>query len=282
MAKLFGRDHDVAELKKLWLGHRLTILHGPPGVGKTSLVTAGVLPRLDPSRFDVLPVGTVRRPSFVPAAVLPEDSDPQVFALLASWSPFENPIRFAGLTVRSYLRRHHWSPYGRPILVVLDHAEDVFTAFGRSPGGHARILDQLGEVLAGDREVHLLVVVSDEYAECLRRHDGLRAHITQGGGVVQTGAAEPGSGSGRVPAAARRRRQDVRARRGRAARGRVGGSEPARLHERTPPPRREWLVHEPGGARRGAAAPPARLRRALGGGAVERRPHQRGRPARRR
>ncbi|MFG1696040.1 tetratricopeptide repeat protein [Nonomuraea sp. NPDC049309] len=178
--KFFGRDHDIDELTKAWLSHRLTILHGPPGAGKTSLVHAGLLPRLDPSRVDVLPVGQVRWPSAVPAAVLPEDSDPHVLALLASWSPYENPIRFAGLTVRSYLRRHHWSPYSRPILAVLDHAEDLFTDVRHRPGGHARILDQLGDVLADDLPLHLLVVVSDEYAECLRRHEGLKAHITRG------------------------------------------------------------------------------------------------------
>ncbi len=179
-AKFFGREREAEELTRLWLSHRLTVLHGPSGAGKTSLVSAGVLPRLDPSRVDVLPVGEVTLPSFVPAAVIPEDSDPHVFALLASWSPYENPIRFAGLTVRSYLRRHHWSPYGREILVVLDHAENVFTAFRRDPGGHRRILDQLGEVLTSDLPVHLLLIVSDEHVESLRRHDGLRGHITRG------------------------------------------------------------------------------------------------------
>ncbi|MGP3955419.1 nSTAND1 domain-containing NTPase [Nonomuraea sp. 3N208] len=179
-ARLFGREKDIDELTKHWLANRLTILHGPSGAGKTSLVTAGVLPRLDLSRVDALPVGEVARPSFVPAAVIPEDSDPLVFALLASWSPYENPIRFAGLTVRSYLRRHHWSPYGRKIMAVLDHAEDVFTAFRRHPDDHTHILDQLGVAVGGDLPLHLLVVVSDEYVESLRRHEGLRAHITQG------------------------------------------------------------------------------------------------------
>ncbi|MEV0616257.1 hypothetical protein AB0I81_23280 [Nonomuraea sp. NPDC050404] len=180
VAKFHGRDREIGELTERWQNNRLTILHGPSGVGKTSLVTAGVLPRLDLSRFDVLPVGGVNRPSFVPAAFIPEGSDPQAFALLAAWSPYENPIRFAGLTISAYLR-HHWSPSGRPIMAVLDQADDVFTAFRRSSRDHYHLLDQLGDALAADDlPLRLLVVVSDDQLESLRRHDGLRAHMARG------------------------------------------------------------------------------------------------------
>ncbi|MFI6927094.1 hypothetical protein ACIBIZ_44670 [Nonomuraea spiralis] len=181
--KFFGREREIDELTKRWTQSRLTILHGASGVGKTSLVTAGVLPRLDATRADVLPVGTVSRPPFVPAAVIPGDSDPHVFGLLASWSPYENPIRFAGLTVSAYLRRHHWSPHGGLIMAVLDQAEDVFTTFRRDRGAHPHLLDQLSDAVgACDRDLplRLLVVVGDEHVESLRRHDGLRAHIIQG------------------------------------------------------------------------------------------------------
>nr|WP_219529316.1 tetratricopeptide repeat protein [Nonomuraea guangzhouensis] len=146
----------------------------------TSLVSAGVLPRLDSSRFDVLSVGGLARPPFVPAAVIPEDSDPHVFALLASWSPYENPMRFVGLTVRSYLRWHHWSPGGRPIMAVLDHAEEVFTAYRRKTDDQSHVLDQLCDALDYDLRLRLLIVVDDEHLESLRGHDRLRDHIERG------------------------------------------------------------------------------------------------------
>ncbi|MEV0159921.1 nSTAND1 domain-containing NTPase [Nonomuraea fuscirosea] len=50
VARFHGRDDEIRELTERWQNHRLTVLHGPPGVGKTSLVAAGVLPRLDLSR----------------------------------------------------------------------------------------------------------------------------------------------------------------------------------------------------------------------------------------
>lgn len=181
VAKFHGRDGEIGELTRLWQNNRLTVLHGPSGVGKTSLVAAGVLPRLDLSRYDVLSVGGINRPPFVPAAVVPAGGDSHAFALLASWSPYENPIRFAGLTISSYLRWHHWSPDHRPIMAVLDQADEVFTAFRRSSREHPQLLDQLSDALAADDlQLRLLVVVGDEQLESLRRHDGLRAHMARG------------------------------------------------------------------------------------------------------
>ncbi|TYB57220.1 tetratricopeptide repeat protein [Nonomuraea sp. PA05] len=180
IAKFHGRGGEIGELTERWQNNRLTILHGSAGAGKTSLVAAGVLPRLDLSRFDVLPVGGVRRPPFVPVAIDPEEGDPHALALLASWSPYENPLRFAGLTISSYLRWHHWSPDGRPIMAVLDQADEVFTAFRRPPRDHPHLLDQLSDALASDDlPLRLLVVVGDEQLESLRRHDGLRAHMDE-------------------------------------------------------------------------------------------------------
>jgi tetratricopeptide (TPR) repeat protein len=89
-------------------------------------------------------------------------------------------MRFAGLTVSSYLRWHHWSPGGRPIMAVLDHAEEVFTAYRRKTDDQSHVLDQLCDALDHDLRLRLLIVVDDEHVQSLRRHDRLRDHVEQG------------------------------------------------------------------------------------------------------
>src|ERR671936_2407523 len=42
----FGREHARDELTRFILQHRLVVLHGRSGLGKTSLLRAGVFPRL--------------------------------------------------------------------------------------------------------------------------------------------------------------------------------------------------------------------------------------------
>src|SRR4051794_19351827 len=79
-AKFFGREKEARQISDLWQANRLTVLYGPLGAGKTSLIQAGVLPLLDPRRTDVLPIGRVSHASAFPIAALPEHN-PFVFGL---------------------------------------------------------------------------------------------------------------------------------------------------------------------------------------------------------
>jgi hypothetical protein len=98
----YGRADEAAVLSKLWRDHRLTILHGPAGVGKTSLLRAGVLPKLgeDPG-VKVLPLGRLAFPADFPLAAL--DLNPFTFALLSSWHPDEPPARISGSSIGDHL-----------------------------------------------------------------------------------------------------------------------------------------------------------------------------------
>src|SRR5579859_3238204 len=54
----FGREAEVTELENLLLSERIVLVYSPSGAGKTSLIEAGLLSRLDADSFRVLP--TVR------------------------------------------------------------------------------------------------------------------------------------------------------------------------------------------------------------------------------
>src|SRR5688572_30168753 len=51
--ELFGRDAEIRELYNLLQARRIVVLHSPTGAGKTSLVQAGLIPRLKQSKYDV-------------------------------------------------------------------------------------------------------------------------------------------------------------------------------------------------------------------------------------
>ena len=53
---LYGRDREVLELLDLVLAERIVLLHSPSGAGKTSLIQAALIPRLEEEGFEVLPV----------------------------------------------------------------------------------------------------------------------------------------------------------------------------------------------------------------------------------
>src|SRR5215217_6586940 len=53
--RFYGRDDETDEIVSLILSHRLVLIYGPSGAGKTSIFEAQVAPTLEQHGFDVLP-----------------------------------------------------------------------------------------------------------------------------------------------------------------------------------------------------------------------------------
>ena len=60
--RLFGRDRELADLVDLVIAERIVLLHAPSGAGKSSLLQAGLTPRLRAEGLVVLPVARVDLP----------------------------------------------------------------------------------------------------------------------------------------------------------------------------------------------------------------------------
>lgn len=168
--RFFGRFAESVEVARRWLRNRVTILYGPSGVGKTSLLQAGVIPQLPPEEITVLPVGqTSRRPAF-PMAALPEQN-PFTFSLLSSWDPAQSPTWFSGLTIGDFLgRNERRDRFGKPLptLVALDQAERLFKGSGCHERWRGQFCENLAAALAERPETHLLVSVREPVLQAAR------------------------------------------------------------------------------------------------------------------
>src|SRR4051794_24348234 len=58
---IFGREREIAEIGYLLGSERIVLLYSPSGAGKSSLIAAGLLPRLA-DRFEVFPIARVGLP----------------------------------------------------------------------------------------------------------------------------------------------------------------------------------------------------------------------------
>jgi tetratricopeptide (TPR) repeat protein len=177
--RFFGRTAQAIDLAELWRTNRLTLLHGYPGSGKTSLVCAGVLPLVAGGNADVLPLGRVSFGTTFPDAALPEHN-PYTLALLRSWSPGESATRLVGLTVQDFMARHAERHNGA-VLAVIDQAEELLADSGPRWAHSRRFLGELVEALRESPRLHLLLSIReaalDLFAEALG--NGARQHITQ-------------------------------------------------------------------------------------------------------
>jgi len=165
----FGRTAECEELVSRWRGHRLTVLSGTSGAGLTSLVRAGVVPRVAGPAIEVLPVGRITAGSTFPIAALPEHN-PHTLALLGAWSPSEPQTKLAGLTLVDFLRKRwrytrHTDAYGRVVgmFSAIDQVEELVT--GQVDGGRfsERFIEELAEALREIPELHVLLCVRRDY-----------------------------------------------------------------------------------------------------------------------
>ncbi len=180
-----GRANETAALAKLWRDQRLIILHGAAGVGKTSLLQAGVLPELGAdATCTALPIGRPAFPADFPLAALP-DLNLFTFALLTSWYPGDSPTRIAGSSIRGLLRKNSRTDRNGDaisVLAAIDQTDPLFLGPHRRDGHRGRFVDELVEATAARADLHLLIAVRTENLEELEGLLG-RAGVPAGSAV---------------------------------------------------------------------------------------------------
>lgn len=161
--RFFGRVKESHEVAALWRANKLTVLYGPSGVGKTSLLQAGVIPLLDPERTDLLPIGRV---TGALGSVGHSPGNAYTSALLSSWAPDRSPDELADLPIKIFLRQRPKSSdrYGdpKPILLAIDHAEELFGELVYHPEHVSKFIAGLTQALRSHRETRLLLMVRED------------------------------------------------------------------------------------------------------------------------
>lgn len=175
-AFFFGREADIDELYRLIRRHRLTILFGRSGLGKTSLLQAGLFPR--ERAEDALPV--YLRLDYSENAV---DLGRQVIdATIAAAEAcgYEAPSVSESDTLWEYFHRKDsdfWSDHHRIVLplLVFDQFEEIFTIGNAArPDECRRFLQELSDLVEGRVPISVRARLNDSAGDgvgfALKRH----------------------------------------------------------------------------------------------------------------
>ncbi len=207
---LHGRDNEINDLYYRLSAQRIVLLHSPSGAGKSSLVQAGLIPRLR-ERFDVW------RPTRVNQE-LPPDTEGNRY-VISALRGFEEgipnglrcePDRLAELTLEQYVERRPRRPDApKNIALIFDQFEEVLTTDLLNTDAKIEFFDQLGEMLRNPG-VWALFVIREDYLAPLDPYVGrvpthLRNHFRidlLGLDAARTAMVEPARRAGRdFPAA---------------------------------------------------------------------------------
>ncbi len=149
--RFFGREAESAALWRKISGRRLLALIGPSGVGKSSLLRAGVAPRAPPGwRVVVFTPGESPVLSLARALAPDHSGDPAATARLLGFDDSDTALAVVS----------RWRGQFKEAVLVVDQFEELFTL--NPPEVQASFIELLRR-LVDAADVHLVLAMRDDY-----------------------------------------------------------------------------------------------------------------------
>jgi WD40 repeat protein len=181
--RFFGRDREIGELSSLVLAHPLTLLVATSGAGKTSLINAGMIPRLNGSldgipRCEVLPVVRFRQESARDDGSARFENRFIAYACSALGPDADAlpPGKPGDLVELLQARPHAVDRFGQalPRLLVFDQFEELFTLYPQHWEERLPFLEELIAVDEADPLARILLSMREEFLARLEQVVGVR------------------------------------------------------------------------------------------------------------
>lgn len=182
---LHGRKREIRELYEHLTGHRIVVLHSPSGAGKSSLVQAGLIPRLREAKFDVWrPIRVNLDPSTFEG--VPADVNRHVLSALVSLedelpAPHRrSPADLAKLGFLDYLdgRPRRKGRSDQSAVLIFDQFEEILSIAPRAIEAKRAFFSAVGAALDTGRYWALFVIREDYLAALAPYRDLLPTQLT--------------------------------------------------------------------------------------------------------
>jgi len=169
--RFFGRTRETEELLSLIIAHRAVLVYAQSGAGKSSLLRAGVIKRLEEQQYQVLRSARVH-------GLLPNDIPPEsvqnifVYHALQYWTaklPNAQSIKdHATTTLSDFLKPLVPTPEAGedgppPLIVIFDQFEEFFTTNEHRWQERRPFFDQLAQALHDLPTMKVVFVMREEY-----------------------------------------------------------------------------------------------------------------------
>ncbi len=147
-AIFFGRTSEIKDVCADVLAHRLTILYAKSGTGKTSLVKAGMIPRL-------------RREGYLVVYARTLQDDPLADVKHAVNACLKHAVAAPHATTLSAFLAQVAERDSRPLILILDQFEEFFLRF--SPPVRKNFIGELARVHTANMPVNLVISMREDF-----------------------------------------------------------------------------------------------------------------------
>lgn len=149
----FGRDSVTKRLSRTACGTALTLITGHSGVGKSSLIRAGLIPELEKLGWSCSPP---QRPGAEPDRALS-------LAMAAACEPRPDGPSDDEVVTQVDSEMMAADRDAPPVLLVIDQLEEVYTKCS-DEGARRHFFEHLKQCMDADREIHIVCSVRSEFA----------------------------------------------------------------------------------------------------------------------
>ena len=159
----FGRDREADDLFSLVLAVPVVLIYAASGAGKSSLLNAGLIPRLEKEGFQVLGPAEVTGP--VPPATRQITNIYRFHTLsgLNKAFPIATESELASLSLADFLQRLYEREPGRPRVLLFDQFEKFFIVNVAQSEQRSAFIDELAEVSRAGFRLKVVFAMREEY-----------------------------------------------------------------------------------------------------------------------
>jgi tetratricopeptide (TPR) repeat protein len=163
--RFFGRFRETDDLLSLVLAHPVVLLYAASGAGKSSLLNAGLIPRLTDEHFQILGPARVTGP--VPPGT-GEIVNIYRFHALSKFNSDLSPSiatasELASLTLADFFRRLDEREPGRPRALLFDQFEEFFSPNVAQREQRSAFIEELAQSLTAAPQLKVVFAMREEY-----------------------------------------------------------------------------------------------------------------------
>ena len=166
--RFFGRDYDTDEIVTLISSHKLSLIYGQTGAGKTSIFNAQIIPSLEQDGYEVLPVVRVGSSMISPFDPT-EITNTYIFNSLQSLKSDLNPNIFKNKSLLKFLKEYfpinkdHNNRVKQQILIY-DQLEEIFNIYPRNWKEQQQdFFNQIANALDDIYVLRIVLIIREDY-----------------------------------------------------------------------------------------------------------------------